>query len=161
MTRYRNTKRVTQPCRVSVGSNGVITIYAPYNEEFLGEFKRVINKQNRHYDGTRKIHQITPDVLAATIQILQNHFSKIEGLEALIESPYDTLKITPDAPDEMVKIAAKTLRSKYHPDKITQDNYLTIFPDASSLQDARSKGTSYLQEIGEALRLIEESRADV
>ena len=161
MARYRNTKRVTQPCRVSVGSNGVITIFAPYNEEFLGEFKRVIHKDSRHYDPRRKIHQITPEVLAATVEVLRTHFSKIEGLDALIESPYDVLKITPDAPDEMVKLAAKTLRAKYHPDRINHSNYLELFPEASSLADAQAKGTEILQEIGEAEKLIIESRKDV
>ncbi len=160
MTRYRNTKRVTQPCRIVVGSSGIVTMYVPYNEAFLNEFKNVIHKDDRHYNPERKVWQIKPEVLASAIESLQQHFSKIEGLDALIESPFDTLKITPDAPDELVRYAAKTLRAKYHPDRIYIDNYQEMFPHASSLAEAKSQATDYLQEVGEAEKLILDSRRE-
>jgi len=160
MTRYRNTKRVTQPCRVVVGSSGVVSMYVPFNEEFLTAFKNTIHKDDRHYNPDRKVWQIKPEVLASAIETLQQHFSKIEGLDALIESPFDTLKITPDAPDELVKYAAKTLRAKYHPDRIHIDNYKELWPHATTLDEARNLATDYLQEIGEAEKLIVESRRE-
>lgn len=158
MTRYRNTKRVTQPCRISVNSSGVVSFFAPFNESFLQEFKNVFNHEDRHWNPDRKIWQIKQAGIAALVEILNKYYNKIEGLDALIESPFDVIKVTPDAPNEVVKVAAKTLRTKYHPDKITIGNYRDLFPEAQDVTQAKEMGTLMLQEIGEAEKLIYEIR---
>ncbi|MHA1951879.1 MAG: hypothetical protein ACW99G_24080 [Candidatus Thorarchaeota archaeon] len=171
MTRYRNTKRVTQPCRIVVGSSGVVSFYAPFNENFLEEFKNVFHKHDRHWNPDRKIWQIKAEGIAALVEVLNKYYNKIEGLDALIESPFDVLKITPDAPLELVKLAAKALRIKYAPDRITStDQALELYPEleieecSDIIRLAKEQATEYLQEVGEAEKLIieiRESEADV
>jgi hypothetical protein len=165
--RYRNTKRVTQPCRIVVGSSGIVSFYAPYNEQFLGEFKNVFAHIDRHWNPERKIWQIKPEKITALIEVMQKYYNKIEGLDALIESPFDVLKITPDAPLELVKLAAKALRIKYAPDHITStDQALELYPelDTEDCQDiirlAKEQATDYLQEVGEAEKLILEIKQE-
>jgi hypothetical protein len=158
MTRYRNTRRVTQPCRIVVGSSGVVSFYAPFNENFLEEFKNVFHKHDRHWNPERKIWQIKAEGIAALVEVLQKYYNKIEGLDALIESPFDVLKITPDAPLRLVRAAAKMLRAEYHPDTVRSDNYLDLFPDSTSLAEAKEKATDFLQEVSEAEKLIFEIR---
>ncbi len=153
--RYRNTKRVTQPCRIVVGSSGVVSFYAPYNETFLAEFKNVFNKHDRHWNPDRKIWQIKQEGIAALVEVLQKYYNKIEGLDSLIESPYDVLRVTPEASRKLVRMSAKVLRTEYHPDHITTvEKGMELFPEAGSLDKAKEMATNFLQEIGEAEKLI-------
>lgn len=164
--RYRNTKRVTQPCRIVVGSSGVVSFYAPFNENFLEEFKGVFNKNDRHWNPDRKIWQIKAEGIAALVEVLSKYYNKIEGLDALIESPYDVLRVTPDASDKLVKMSAKVLRQEYHPDRISNSvDALALFPELEGeverdylVHEARTRATAFLQEVGEAEKLIMEIR---
>jgi hypothetical protein len=144
---------------VVVGSSGVVNFYAPYNEAFLAEFKNVFNVHDRHWNPDRKIWQIKQEGIAALIEVMQKYYNKIEGLDALIESPFDVLKVTPDAPVKLVRMAAKVLRSEYHPDHINFGNFQEKFPEAQSLEEAVGMATDHLQEIGEAEKLILEIKA--
>ena len=166
--RYRNTKRVTQPCRIVVGSSGVVSFYAPFNEQFLNEFKTAFVHDDRHWNPERKIYQIKPENITKLIEVMQKYYNKIEGLDALIESPFDVLKITPDAPLELVKLAAKALRIKYAPDHITTiPEAIGLYPELDTMADrlaiipkAKEQATDYLQEVGEAEKLILEIKQE-
>jgi hypothetical protein len=149
-----------------VGSSGVVSFYAPYNEQFLAEFKNVFHTHDRHWNPDRKIWQIKQEGISALIEVMQKYYNKIEGLDALIESPFDVLKVTPDAPVRLVKASAKALRHMYHPDHIhSTDDALELFPELETedcediIRKAREMATDYLQELGEAEKLILEIKA--
>lgn len=158
MSRYRNTKRVKQPCRVSVNQAGVVTFFAPENDKFFAAFSNAFEGSRRVWDDARKIWKIPVDSVEEMIDLLEAHYRKVEGLEVLFQSPFDVLRITPDAPNEMVKFSAKILRTRYHPDKVQPDTWSEMWPEAATMSEALSLSTDFLQQIGEAEKLIIKSR---
>lgn len=147
MTRYRNTPKVRQPCRIVVSQQGVVTIVAPYNKAFIDEWQKELSTDNYEWIEKAKKYTLKPSVLEQCVQIAQKYFPRVEGLEDIIESPYDTLKVAENAPLEVCIAAEKALRVLHHPDRAEGD-------------EDREARTDFCQELGEALKEIMESQQE-
>ena len=116
--RYRNNPKVRQPCRIAVDQQGLITIIAPYNKAFVEEWQKELTRDNFEWLEKEKKYKIKPSALETCVKIAQKYFPRVEGLEDIIVSPYDTLQVAEDAPMEVCKAAHKALTIKYHPDRL-------------------------------------------
>ena len=121
MTRYRNTPKVRQPCRIVVSQQNVITIIAPYNKQFIDEWQKELSADSYEWIEKDKKFILKPSVLENCVGIAQKYFPRVEGLEDIIESPYDTLQVAEGAPVEVCKAAEKALRILHHPDRATDE----------------------------------------
>lgn len=144
MTRYRNTPKVRQPCRIVVSQQGIVTVVAPYNKKFIEEWQKELSTDDYEWIEKDKKYRLKASTLEACVTIAQKYFPRVEGLEDIIESPYDTLQVAEGAPLEVCKAAHKALMTKFHPDRA---------PDTAT----RAEWTDLCQQYGEAMKEIEES----
>jgi DnaJ-class molecular chaperone len=127
-----------------VSQQNVITIIAPYNKKFIDEWQRELTTDSYEWVEKEKKYILKPSVLEKCVGIAQKYFPRVEGLEDIIESPYDTLQVAENAPLEVCKAAEKALRIIHHPDRAKDE-------------DDREARNQFCQEIGEALKEIVES----
>jgi len=142
VTRYRNTPKVRQPCRIVASQQGIVTIVAPYHKKFIEEWQRELSTDDYTWDEKDKKYRLKPSTLEKCVTIAQKFFPRVEGLEDIIESPYDTLQVAENAPIEVCRAAEKALRITHHPDRATDEK-------------DREERNQFCQELGEALKEIE------
>lgn len=155
MAKFRAShKKAKRPCRIIVAPNGVVSVQAPFNEEFRDDFLAAIDSRRRQWDGKRELWMTTPELLPTVVEILQRHFSRIEGLDELMRDEYDVIGVAHGTPIVIVEAVVKAWRKEYHPDRVRADNYKELYPDALSLDEARQMANARLAEIGQALEII-------
>lgn len=97
-------------------------IISSYDADFVQSLKNHLPPSMRRWDPMDKIWLIHELYLDDAIELMDQYFDDYEidipePLQNQNQGPYGILFLLPNAPNELVKSAYRTLSMRYHPDK--------------------------------------------